>query len=164
MSHFRGLIFASLPLLGACGSSVDPLAVLQTVRMSEQAQTESLQANDLPGAVRLYDANATMAVPGSAPVHGSDAIRAQVQNLMADPNFKLDYKQGRGWASAGGDLAVTTGSGTITRTDAQSGKPVSAPFDYQMVWRKGDKLDGPPWTIVSDYNVAKPASELAVAQ
>ena len=160
MNHIRSMGLAALPLLAACGAAPVPGDVLDTVRMTEQAQIEALQAKDVAGVVRVYANDAALVAPGAAPVSGVAAIRSAVTQLLADPNFKAEYKQGRGWAAASGDLAVTTGTGAITATDSATGKPATTGFKYQTVWHKGDTLADSGWKIVSDYDVAQaPASE-----
>jgi uncharacterized protein (TIGR02246 family) len=153
------LAFAAVPLLAACGATGDPDTVLDTVRMTELAQIEALQAKDLGGVLRVYEPDATLVAPDGTTVKGDAAIKSEFEKLLADPNLKVDYKQGRGWAAGSEDLAVTTGSATITTTDAATGKPATTAFDYQTVWRKAD---GGPWKIVSDYDVAHPAAELTL--
>lgn len=156
--RLRYLGLATLPLLAACGSSVDPNAALETVQLTERAQIDAIRSKDLRGATRVYEDAATLVSPGGASVAGIEAISGEFQKLLADPNLKLDYRQGTGWASKGGDLAVTTGKGTMVTTDAASGKPVTTAFTYQTVWRKAE---GSPWKIVSDYDVATPSPEVA---
>jgi ketosteroid isomerase-like protein len=155
------LSLALVPLLAACGSTVDPNATLDTVRMTEQAQIDAIKAKDLRGATRVYADNATLVVPGGATVSGMAAISGEFQKMLADPALQVDFKQGPGWASKGGDLAVTTGSATITTTDAASGKPATTAFNFQTVWRKAE---GSPWQIVSDYDVAAPPAPAAAAK
>jgi ketosteroid isomerase-like protein len=149
----RILALAPLALLAGCGSSADPDAVLETVRATEQAQLQALGSKDLRGAVRNYAEDAVVVTPGRAPAANGEAIAAAFDELLDDPNFRIEVTPGPGWASESGDLAVTTATGRITTTDAASGEPVTMPIANQTVWRKPT---GKPWTIVSEYNVALP--------
>lgn len=152
----RTRYLASVPLallLAACGQA-DSETVLETVRMTEQAQLQAIAADDLGGAVRNYDAEAVMVSAGSDPVAGAEAIRASFEQLLADPNFALEVTPGTGWASEAGDMAVTTFTGQLTTTDPDSGEAVTVPVGNQTVWRRSD---GTPWKIVSEYTVALPA-------
>lgn len=146
------LALAALPLLAACGSA-DPGEVLETVRATEQSQLQAMAAKDLRGATRNYDAAAVMLTPGGTSVSGAAAIEQQYDALLADPNFAIAMKPGEGWAAESGELATTTATGTVTTTDAASGKPVTRPIVNQTVWRRAD---GVGWKIVSEHNAALP--------
>ena len=157
----RYLALAALPLLAACGAAADPDEVLETVRATEQAQLQAVAAKDLRGAIRNYEPEAALVAPGGAPVSGAAAIEGAYEALLADPNFKIAMEPGKGWAAGSGELAVTTAIGTVTTTDAASGKPVTVPIANQTVWRSAD---GVGWKIASEYNVALPPPAAAAAQ
>ena len=72
--------------------------------------------------------------------------------FLADPNFAITMEPGTGWAAESGELAVTTATGSLTRTDA-SGAAVTVPISNQTVWRRED---GVGWKIVSEQNTALP--------
>jgi ketosteroid isomerase-like protein len=157
----RALYLAPIALLlAACGSAPDPDAVIETVRATEQAQLQAIQAKDLRGAVRNYDHDATLMAAGRAPVAGAEAIEASFETMLADPNLALTIEPGPAWASASGDLAVTTFTGQVTTTDPATTKAVTLPVRNETVWRKAE---GAPWKIVSEHNVALPAVSLAAA-
>lgn len=147
------LALMALPLLAACGSA-DPREVLDTVRATEQAQLQAMAAKDLRGATRNYDAAAVLVTPGAAPATGAAAIEKSYGALLADPNFAIAMQPGEAWAAESGELATTTATGTVTTTDAASGKPVTVPIVNQTVWRR---VDGVGWKIVSEHNAALPA-------
>ncbi len=152
----RASILLAVPLsllLGACGSSADPDAVIETVRATEQAQLEAIAAGDLRGAVRNYADDAVVASPGGAPARGAAAISDAFESLLGDPNLAIEVTPGPAWASASGDLAVTTSTARYTTSEPGSGKPAVLTVSNQTVWRKDE---GAPWRIVSDYNVALP--------
>jgi ketosteroid isomerase-like protein len=147
----RYIALAPFALLAACAvEKTDPQAALDEVRKTEQAQIAAIQAKNLDGAVGVYDANATLIAPGGGPTTGAAAIRGTFQALLADPNLKIDFKQGPGWAS--GDLAVTTATGSLTTTDAKTHLPATTEMDVQTVWHKDAKSE---WKIVSDFDVAR---------
>jgi ketosteroid isomerase-like protein len=120
--------------------------------MTEQAQIEALQAHDVRGATRVYADSATRIAP-SGNASGMAAITGQFEKLLADPAMKFDYHPGPSWASASGDLAVTTGTANLVATDGVTGRPSATAISYQTVWRK---VDGIGWKIVSDYGVQIP--------
>ena len=146
MVRARTLALVAVPLLAACGSA-DPGEVLETVRATEKSQIEAIAAKDLRGAVRNYDTNAVVLVPGGAPVTGGKAIEQEFTRLMADPNFRIDMEPGGGWAAKSGELAVTTASGTVT-SSAADGAAVTMPVSNQTVWQRED---GVGWKIVSEH-------------
>lgn len=89
--------FAAVPLallLGACGSSIDRDAVLETVRATEQAQLEAIAAKDLRGAVRNYEDGAVLVTPGEPPAEGGEAIAAAFDGMLADPRLPSSWRLG----------------------------------------------------------------------
>ena len=153
----RALLFAApLALLtAACGSSADPEAVLETVRMTEQSQLEAIGNKDLAGTVRNYRDDAVLVVSGAAPAKGLDAIRGSFEGMLKDPNFAAELTPGPGWAAESGELAVTTALVKLTATDEESGKPVTRSYANETVWYRAD---GAPWQIAADTNTALAAS------
>lgn len=147
------LTLALIPLLAACGSA-DPEEVLTAVRATEQSQMEAIVADDLRGAIRNYEAGATVLVPGGSHVTGAPAIEAEFQRLLADPNFALTIEPGSGWVAESGELAATTANGTVTTTDAETGEPVTVRVANQTVWRRED---GVGWKIASEHNAPLPS-------
>lgn len=148
------LALAPIALLAACGSSADPDAVLEAVHATEQAQLQAIASKDLRGAVRNYRDDAILVAPGNPPATTGEAIAAVFDEMLQDPNFKVDIEPGPGWVAESGEMAVTTFTGTMTSTDPDSGEPVTVTIGNQTVW---NKPTGKPWQIVSDYNVALPA-------
>jgi len=151
--RMRLLALAALPLLAACGAA-NPDEVLGTVRDTEQTQLQAVAAKDVRGATRNYDPAAVVLAPGGASVNGVAAIEAEYRRLLADPAFNIAMTPDKGWASESGELAVTTATGTVTTTDAASGKPVTVPIANQTVWHKAN---GVGWQIVSEHNTALPS-------
>jgi uncharacterized protein (TIGR02246 family) len=142
------LTLAPLALLAACGTSVDPAAVKETVAAVEEAQMQAIASDDIDGATRIFHGNATLTMPDGVSYQGADSIRAAYQAMMGDPNMTVKVTPGTAWASEGGDLAVTNSAGEYTSTGAD-GQPATVAFNNQTVWRKADSG---PWLIVSDIN------------
>ena len=154
MMRVSCLVAAPLALMvGACGSSADTDAVIETVRATEQAQLQAIASKDLRGAVRNYADGALLVTPGEPIAEGGEAIAAAFAGMLADPNLKIEVTPGAAWVSESGDLAVTTSTARYTTSEPGTGKPVEVAIGNQTVWRKPN---GKPWTIVSDYNVALP--------
>ncbi len=150
----RYLVAPLALLTAACGTSADPEAVLETVRLTEQSQLEAIANKDLAGTIRNYREDALMTVSGAAPAEGVDAIRGTFEAMLKDPNFAAELTPGPGWAAESGELAVTTATVTLTATDEETGKPVTRSYANQTVWHRAD---GAAWQIASDYNTELPA-------
>lgn len=146
MKRIPILALAPIAMLSACGSA-DPDQVLETVRATEQAQFQAVASRDLHGAVRNYADGAVLVVPGHSPATDGEAIAATFDAWLSDPNFRIEMTPDAGWASAAEDLAVTTASGTITITDAETGEALTIPVTSQTVWTR---TSGQPWRIVSE--------------
>lgn len=135
--------------LAACGG-VDQNETLDAVRLTEQAHHEAMAAHDVDGVARVYADNAAVTVPGGASAEGREAISKAYTALLSDAGMKLDIKAGPGWAAESGELAVTTFTGTLTRTDPVTGAAVVYPVDNQSVWHRAN---GSSWQIVSERTV-----------
>lgn len=146
---------APLALLAGCGSTVDPGETLETVRATEQSQLEAISNRDLRGAIRNYQADAILILPGGS-ASGAAAIEHAFKTLLTDANLRLDVTPSSGWAAESGDLAVTVSTGQLT-TSETGGDAVTVPIDSQTIWRR---TAGQPWQIVSEYIVERPVAAL----
>lgn len=144
-----------LGLLSACGSTEDPATVLEAVRLTEKAHHEAISARDLDGAVRVYATDAAIMALDGDKATGREAISDSYEQLLADEGLSLEVVQGPGWGASSGDLAVTTYSGTLTRTDPASGAVISVPVENKTVWARAN---GAPWQIASEHTILLPAS------
>lgn len=159
MNYKTCLALGPIVLLAACGTSVDPEAVKETIAAVEQAQLQAIASDDLDGATRVFHSDATMTMPDGTVHAGADAIRAEFEKMLADKGMAVKLTPGSAWASEGGDLAVTTSAGEYTSTGAD-GRPATVAFNNQTVWRKADSG---PWLIVSDVNYPTAAAPAAAA-
>ena len=74
--------------------------------------------------------------------------------MLDDPNLKLNFSADRVEISAGGDLATTKGSYTLTVTNPKTKKPIDDKGTYITVYKK--QADG-GWKAIEDVT----ASEMA---
>lgn len=153
MKRISCLALAPLALLTACGPSADVDDVTETLRMTEEAQLEAVAAKDVDGVMRLYEEDAVVIVPNTAPVTGAPAIRSWFEKMVADPNLTIETTPGASWIASAGDLAVTTYSARFTLTDPDTGERRTVPMSNQTVWTKDA---GSSWKIATDYNVLLP--------
>jgi len=159
MTYKICLALAPMALLAACGTSVDPESVKETIGAVQEAQLQAIGSDDLDGATRIFHADASMTMPDGTVYAGAEAIKAEYTKMMADQAMTVKMVPGTAWASEGGDLAVTTAAGEYTATGAD-GKPATVAFNNQTVWRKADSG---PWLIVSDVNYPQAAPAGAAA-
>ena len=80
---------------------------------------------------------------------GKDAIRAGVQQAIADRNFALSFAPTQVEVSREGDLAYARGAYTVTVTDIATKRPVTVRRKYVIVYRK--QVDG-HWKAIHDIN------------
>ena len=104
--RIRYLALAPLVLLAACGTSADPEATLDTVRLVEQAEIEAIRSDDLDGVMRNYAEDAVLVSPNAAPAEGAAAIRAAFETMLAD----RPYSRGRELHLALAELDLCAGS------------------------------------------------------
>ncbi|WAT16862.1 nuclear transport factor 2 family protein [Aurantiacibacter sp. MUD11] len=151
-------VVAGALLLASCGSAADPAAVVETVRLTEQSQLQSIESGDVVGIARLYADDAVLVKPDGSILRGGAEIADEYATLLADPNFALTIEPTGGWASEADDVAVLTSEVDFTTTDPESGEPVTLDMHSQTVWTKAS---GGSWMIRSAYNVAVPPAPAA---
>ena len=150
-------------LTTACTSSPAPdtrEADARAVRDVEAAWVKDIGTKDVGKFVAYYADDATLLMPNASALNGKDAIKAALKPMLSDPNFSLKFENTRAEASKGGDIVYTTGTYTMTVSDAKN--PKSATTDkgkYLTVFKK--QPDG-SWKAVadminSDLPLAKPA-------
>ena len=151
--------FAGPLLLGGCNSAppapaVDLVAEQAKIHDVEASWAKEAAAKDLEKSVAHYTDDAVLIMPGAPAFKGKEAIRAAWKGMLDDPNLKINFSADRVEISAGGDLASTKGSYTLTLTDSKTKKPVDDKGSYVTVYKK--QADG-GWKAVEDIN----ASEIA---
>lgn len=148
---------AALPLalLAACSGGANPDEVVETVRLTEQSQLQSIESGDAVGIARLYADDAVLVKPDGSVLAGGAAIAEEYAALLQDPNFALAIEPTGGWASAADDMAVLTSHVQFTTSDPETGEPVTLDLNSQTVWTKAS---GGTWMIRSAYNVAQPVA------
>jgi len=158
------LKFTSVPLLGflllaGCNNAppapaVDLVAEQAKLHDIESAWAKEAAAKDLDKSVSHYADDAVLIMGGAPPSKGKEAIRAAWKSLLDDPNFKIDFSSDRVEISAGGDLATTKGSYTLTLTNPKTKKPVNDKGSYLTVYKK--QADG-GWKAVEDMTSSEVA-------
>ncbi len=147
---------APLALLASCSGGADPEAVVETVRLTEQSQLQSIESGDVVGIARLYADDARLIRPDGTVLDGGAAIAEEYAALLEDPNFGITIEPTGGWAAESDDVAVLTSHVEFTTSDPETGEPTTLDMDSQTVWTKAS---GGSWMIRSAYNVARPVAE-----
>ncbi|MBI1179210.1 MAG: SgcJ/EcaC family oxidoreductase [Alphaproteobacteria bacterium] len=161
------LPFVALPLLmlAACApkptAPVDSGAVLNDVRKVEADQIAAINAGNAAAATAVYSDDAVVVTPGNPVMDSPQAIRNGADEMAKDHNTALVITPGKGWVSANGDMAVTTGTVKYTFTDPATGQPKTVDGANQSLWRK--QGDG-SWKLVADFNAEIPPANPAPAE
>ena len=111
-------------------------------------------AKDVEKSAAHYTDDAVLMMPGAPAAKGKDSIHAAWKGLLGDPNVKLDFSADRVEISAGGDLATTRGSYTMTVTNPKTKKPVDDKGSYMTVYKK--QADG-AWKVIEDITTSEVA-------
>ncbi len=152
--------FASLLLLAGCNTAppaapaVDLVAEQSKIRDIESSWVKEAAAKDLEKSAGHYTDDAILMMPGAPPAKGKDAIKAAWKGMLDDPNIKLNFSADRVEMSAGGDLATTRGSYTMTVTNPKTKKPVDDKGSYMTVYKK--QADG-GWKVIEDMTSSEVA-------
>lgn len=156
--------FASLLLLAGCNSApttpaapaVDLVAEQSKIRDIESGWVKEAAAKDLEKSAGHYSDDAILMLPGAPPAKGKDAIKAAWKGMLDDPNLKLNFSADRVEMSAGGDLATTRGSYSMTVTNPKTKKPVDDKGSYMTVYKK--QADG-TWRVIEDMTSSEVAPQ-----
>jgi uncharacterized protein (TIGR02246 family) len=122
------------------------------IRAAVTQWSAAAQAKDPDKFASFYADDATLLLEGMPDVHGKAAIREAIGGMMQDPNFALSFEADAVTAARSGDLAVETGSYSMTTSDAKK-KPATQVGHYVVVWQK--QADG-SWKVWRDAPVSDP--------
>jgi uncharacterized protein (TIGR02246 family) len=149
-------------ILGACGSepAVNKVAIEKSVTDVEKGMLKAANGKDAAALTSNYAADAIFMSPGMAAMKGTDAIQAGMKELLADPNFKLDFASDRVEIADSGDMAATHGSYTLIVSDPATKQPINDKGSYVTVFRK--QKDG-AWKAVLDINTSEVPPPVAPA-
>ena len=148
------LLLAGCTTAPPAAPAVDLAAEQSKIRDIEAGWVKEAAAKDLEKSAGHYADDAILMMPGAPPAKGKDAIRAGWKGLLDDPNFKLDFSADRVEMSAGGDLATTRGSYSMTVTNPKTKKPVDDKGSYMTVYKK--QADG-AWKVIEDMTSSEVA-------
>ena len=121
----------------------------KSIRDLEAQWAKDFAAKDLEKDVAHYDNDASFLMPNMQIVSGKTAITGVHKNLLADPNFALDFSPSQVTVARSGDLAYTRGAYTMTTTNPKTKKPDTEKGKYLTVYKK--QADG-GWKAIEDMS------------
>ncbi len=138
--------------LAACNPTPPPApdthdADVKAITDTEVQANQAWAAKDLEKVMAFYADDAVLMTPGMDAVHGKDAMRAGLKDMLADPAVSLTFQSSKVDVAKSGDLAYTAGTYKLTVTDPATHKPISDHGNYVTTFRK--QADG-SWKAVAD--------------
>jgi uncharacterized protein (TIGR02246 family) len=119
----------------------------KAIRDTEAQWLKDIQAKDLDKDVSHYDNDASFLLPNAPIITGKTAITGVHKDLLADPNFALDFSSSKVEVAKSSDLAYSQGAYTMTTTDPKTKKPQTEKGKYITVFKK--QADG-SWKAIED--------------
>lgn len=126
---------------------------LDAIRAGEVEWNADWKSGDPGKVVAHYAPDATIMVPGQAPVSGLEAIRADTARTMDDTAFALSFSSDKVDVAASGDLAVSRGAFTLKATDPATKVVATTAGSFVTVYKP--QPDG-SWKAVWDIATPGP--------
>ena len=104
------------------------------------------EGRDAERIISFWSGDATVTPPGAALVKGKAAIRAFVNQSLAIPGFRINWRPEHASVSKDGTMGYTTGENTTT-LPSPDGKLVTVKGRYVTVWRRDQNG---AWKCVAD--------------
>ena len=119
------------------------------IRALDAAWGKAATAKDLDAVVDFYAPDGSLVWPGAPAAHGTAAIRACWQAMIATtPGLALRFDAERIVVS--GDATLASDFGKVSFGHEVDGKPVTEVGKYVVVWRR----EGDAWKVLYDsYNM-----------
>ncbi len=153
-------------VLTGCATAPPPVVdhraeAIEQIRAAEVAAIRAFGARNADQSASFYAADAALMMTNSHTVKGAD-IQPVLKEMMADPNFSMQFVTAKVEASKSGELGYTRGAYTLTMTDPKSKKILREAGKYLTVYARQN--DG-SWKIVDDMtNPDAPAAPVAAKQ
>jgi ketosteroid isomerase-like protein len=119
----------------------------KAIRELEAQWMKDLQAKDLDKDVAHYDNDASFLLADMPIVTGKTSITGVHKEMMADPNFALEFSPSKVEIAKSGDMAYSQGVYTLTSTGAKSKKSETVKGKYITVYKKDAQGS---WKAVQD--------------
>jgi uncharacterized protein (TIGR02246 family) len=137
-------------LAGACAPAPPPdtrAADARAVKDLDAAWSKEAAAKDVDRWASYFAEDVAVLVPNEAIMHGREAVKPMLKQMVADPNFAISWQPTQAEASKGGDFVYTVGTYSMTMSDPKDKKPVTDKGKYLTIFRK--QADG-SWKVVAD--------------
>lgn len=134
--------------------SPDTKTAIDALTANEVQFAADARAKDVEKIVAHYTATGELLAPGQTPSKNTDVLRYVWRQMTSDPAFALDFKASRIEIAASNDFAYSTGTYTLTATDAATKKPATTTAGYVTVYKK---VANGSWKALEDIVTTAPA-------
>jgi ketosteroid isomerase-like protein len=149
-------VICAAVVLNACDAKspsakgpVDTARIVDAIKTDEVHWNSDYKSGDAGVVAAHYATNATLMIPGAAPLVGAAAIKAGLEQALSDKAFRLSFASDKVDVAASGDLAAARGSYTETATDPKTSEVVTDKGSYVTIYKP--QPDG-AWKAVWDIN------------
>ena len=138
--------------MAACNTTPPPApdthdADVKGIADAEAQASQGWAAKDADKIMAFYADDALLMTPGAEAVHGKDAIRDEMKQMLADPAVSLTFQSSKVEVAKSGEIGYTAGTYKLTMTDPSNHKPMNDHGNYVTTFRK--QADG-SWKAVAD--------------
>jgi ketosteroid isomerase-like protein len=160
MNKVIPVAFATIAALTASGCTsgakahFDSAKVEESIRAGEAQWQKDYAAKDINALAGHYAEDAALGGPGDPLATSESQRRKMLQNLIIDPNMKIEFAADRVQVAEAGDMAYSRGHYTLQMTDKATNKPSISHGSYLTVYKK--EADG-SWKAVEDFITPGPA-------
>ena len=138
--------------VAACNQTPPPApdthdADVKAITATEAQANQAWAAKDLEKVMSFYADDAVLMTPGAEAVHGKDAMRDGLKQMLGDPALSLTFQSSKADVAKSGDLGYTAGTYKLTVTDPATHKVINDHGNYVTTFRK--QADG-SWKAVAD--------------
>jgi ketosteroid isomerase-like protein len=161
------IAIATILTLAACTQAPLPApdtreADAKAIRDAEAALLANFKAKDVDKMGTFWADDATFMMTNMPAMKGNAAIKAMWKDVIADPNFTVEFGANKVEVSKASDYAYSQGTYSSTMTDPKTKKVVVEKGSYVTVFQK---QAGGSWKAVQDIAVAEaPAAPAPAAK
>lgn len=119
----------------------------QALKDNEARWNQDYASKDAEKLLAHYADDAVLIAPGTPAASGKDAIRKELQAMVADPALSLKFQPAKIEVAKSGEVGYTQGSYTLTMTDPASKQVINDHGSYATTYRKDP---GGSWKAVVD--------------
>jgi uncharacterized protein (TIGR02246 family) len=117
----------------------------------EAQELANWATKDADKILSFYADDAVLVAGAGDALHGKDAMRAALKQMVTDPALALTFHSDHADVAKSGDLGYSEGTYQMTVTDPATHKPVTDHGNYLTTFRK--QADG-SWKATEDFAVS----------